>query len=36
VVSWHGQGPVALPGGIRVARQDGRLFPVDRPPTDVA
>ena len=25
VVGWHGQGPVALPGGIRVMRRDGRL-----------
>jgi tRNA(Ile)-lysidine synthase len=25
VVSWHGQGPVALPGGIQVTRRDGRL-----------
>ncbi|GAA0710177.1 tRNA lysidine(34) synthetase TilS [Dactylosporangium roseum] len=25
VVDWHGQGPAALPGGVRVARQDGRL-----------
>jgi tRNA(Ile)-lysidine synthase len=26
VESWHGQGPVALPGGVRVARRDGRLL----------
>jgi len=26
VVGWHGQGPVALPGGIHVTRRDGRLF----------
>ena len=25
VVDWHGQGPVALPGGLRVGRRDGRL-----------
>ncbi|MDG6100727.1 tRNA lysidine(34) synthetase TilS [Dactylosporangium aurantiacum] len=25
VTDWHGQGPAALPGGLRVARQDGRL-----------
>jgi tRNA(Ile)-lysidine synthase len=25
VVSWHGQGAVALPGGIQVARREGRL-----------
>jgi tRNA(Ile)-lysidine synthase len=27
VTDWHGQGPVALPGGHRVARQDNRLRP---------
>ncbi|TAL16591.1 MAG: tRNA(Ile)-lysidine synthetase [Frankiales bacterium] len=25
VDDWHGQGPVALPGGVQVARRDGRL-----------
>jgi tRNA(Ile)-lysidine synthase len=25
IVDWHGQGPAALPGGISVARVDGRL-----------
>jgi len=25
VTDWHGQGPTALPGGILVARKDGRL-----------
>jgi tRNA(Ile)-lysidine synthase len=25
VTDWHGQGPVALPGGIQVTRRDGRL-----------
>jgi len=25
VTDWHGQGPAALPGGILVARKDGRL-----------
>jgi tRNA(Ile)-lysidine synthase len=25
VTRWHGQGPVALPGGLRVARRNGRL-----------
>ncbi|GAA1570341.1 tRNA lysidine(34) synthetase TilS [Dactylosporangium maewongense] len=25
VTDWHGQGPAALPGGLRVARQGGRL-----------
>jgi tRNA(Ile)-lysidine synthase len=25
VMAWHGQGPVSLPGGIQVARRDGRL-----------
>jgi tRNA(Ile)-lysidine synthase len=34
VTDWHGQGPVALPGGHRVARQDNRLratAPADNP-----
>ncbi|OJV80764.1 MAG: tRNA lysidine(34) synthetase TilS [Cellulomonas sp. 73-92] len=26
VVGWHGQGPVALPGGLEAARRCGRLF----------
>jgi tRNA(Ile)-lysidine synthase len=26
VTQWHGQGPAALPGGIRVTRRDGRMF----------
>jgi tRNA(Ile)-lysidine synthase len=30
VCRWRGQGPVALPGGIRVARVAGRLV-ADRP-----
>ncbi|MET7422283.1 tRNA lysidine(34) synthetase TilS [Dactylosporangium sp. NPDC005555] len=25
VTDWHGQGPAALPGGLRIARQGGRL-----------
>jgi tRNA(Ile)-lysidine synthase len=25
VEAWSGQGPVALPGGVRVERRDGRL-----------
>jgi tRNA(Ile)-lysidine synthase len=25
VEDWHGQGPVDLPGGVRVARREGRL-----------
>jgi tRNA(Ile)-lysidine synthase len=25
VEDWSGQGPVALPGGVRVRRRDGRL-----------
>jgi tRNA(Ile)-lysidine synthase len=25
VTDWHGQGPVALPGGIQVARRAGKL-----------
>ncbi|MET8368540.1 tRNA lysidine(34) synthetase TilS [Micromonospora profundi] len=29
VTEWHGQGPVDLPGGIRVLRRAGRLAPVD-------
>lgn len=31
VVGWHGQGPVALPGGIRVARTAGRLHRLPAP-----
>lgn len=27
VVDWHGQGTVALPGGVSVTRRSGRLFP---------
>ncbi|BCJ53621.1 hypothetical protein Asp14428_50960 [Actinoplanes sp. NBRC 14428] len=27
VTDWHGQGPAALPGGIRVARRGGDLVP---------
>ncbi len=30
VDAWHGQGPVALPGGVRVARRGARLVP-ERP-----
>ncbi|SCG56406.1 tRNA lysidine(34) synthetase TilS [Micromonospora halophytica] len=29
VTDWHGQGATALPGGLRVARRDGTLRPVD-------
>ncbi|TDB79231.1 tRNA lysidine(34) synthetase TilS [Micromonospora sp. KC721] len=29
VTDWHGQGATALPGGMRVARRDGRLHTVD-------
>jgi tRNA(Ile)-lysidine synthase len=29
VTDWHGQGAVALPGGILVARTDGRLCRID-------
>jgi tRNA(Ile)-lysidine synthase len=29
VDDWHGQGPVALPGGVSVARRDGMLAVVD-------
>jgi tRNA(Ile)-lysidine synthase len=28
VTDWHGQGPVALPGGARVARQGNKIIPV--------
>jgi tRNA(Ile)-lysidine synthase len=28
VTAWHGQGPVALPGGVLVARHEGRLSVV--------
>jgi tRNA(Ile)-lysidine synthase len=28
VTRWHGQGAVALPGALRVARRQGRLTPV--------
>jgi tRNA(Ile)-lysidine synthase len=28
VIDWHGQGPVALPGGHRVRREDNRLVPL--------
>jgi tRNA(Ile)-lysidine synthase len=28
IVDWHGQGPVALPGGILVVRRDGRLVRI--------
>ncbi|WP_410814663.1 tRNA lysidine(34) synthetase TilS [Micromonospora sp. 067-2] len=28
VTGWHGQGPVDLPGGVRVLRRDDRLAPV--------
>jgi tRNA(Ile)-lysidine synthase len=28
VTHWHGQGPVALPGALRVGRRDGRLVVV--------
>lgn len=31
VGDWHGQGPVALPGGIEVARRAGRLHPLPSP-----
>ncbi|MEV6630017.1 tRNA lysidine(34) synthetase TilS [Actinoplanes sp. NPDC051470] len=29
VTDWHGQGPAALPGGVLVARREGRLRRVD-------
>jgi tRNA(Ile)-lysidine synthase len=28
VVRWHGQGPTALPGGLRIERKNARLVPV--------
>ncbi len=31
IVTWHGQGPIDLPGGLRVARASGKL--VVRPPS---
>lgn len=30
VTDWHGQGPVSLPGGIRVIRREGVLAPEER------
>ena len=29
VMAWRGQGPVSLPGGLRVERRDGRLLPME-------
>jgi tRNA(Ile)-lysidine synthase len=29
VTGWHGQGPCALPGDIRVARREGELVRVE-------
>ncbi|MBM0238935.1 TilS substrate-binding domain-containing protein, partial [Micromonospora sp. ATA32] len=29
VTDWHGQGATHLPGGLRVARRDGLLLPID-------
>jgi tRNA(Ile)-lysidine synthase len=29
ITDWHGQGPAALPGGILVARKDGRLCRIE-------
>jgi tRNA(Ile)-lysidine synthase len=31
VTSWHGQGEVSLPGGVKVARISGRLSLLARP-----
>jgi tRNA(Ile)-lysidine synthase len=31
VVSWHGQGPVELPGGVRVSRRSGTLVATSPP-----
>jgi tRNA(Ile)-lysidine synthase len=39
VVTWHGQGPVELPGGVRVSRRSGTLVatsPPDSPPGEPA
>ncbi len=33
VTGWHGQGPVDLPGGVRVRRASGRLEVLTNPPT---
>lgn len=29
ITDWHGQGPTALPGGVQVARREGRLTRLD-------
>jgi tRNA(Ile)-lysidine synthase len=29
ITDWHGQGPTALPGGVLVARREGRLTRID-------
>jgi tRNA(Ile)-lysidine synthase len=34
VVGWRGQGPVSLPGGVRVARRSGRIGRVTAAPPD--
>lgn len=34
ITAWHGQGPTALPGGVRVVRRDGRLTVLAAPPPE--
>jgi tRNA(Ile)-lysidine synthase len=34
ITAWHGQGPTALPGGVRVVRRDGRLRVLSVPPPE--
>jgi tRNA(Ile)-lysidine synthase len=34
ITAWHGQGPTALPGGVHVARRDGRLMTTAAPPPE--
>lgn len=34
ITAWHGQGPTALPGGVLVARRDGRLTRLAAPPPE--
>jgi tRNA(Ile)-lysidine synthase len=34
ITDWHGQGPLELPGGLRVLRASGRLHPVPANPVE--
>jgi tRNA(Ile)-lysidine synthase len=34
ITAWHGQGPAALPGGMHVARRDGRLTVLEALPPE--